>query len=152
MKKLTLVYLIALSFTIIWTVGCTKKHAIDEETFTKIMSEEIFSIQDTTEKNNSPFIIQSFTAENENFTVEFMITSNDQYAIQIYNQIKNNFESKKGTVSAQSSLSLKNRASFRLNTGGIYYLVSRIDNTLIFVITESKNKENVDDIIKKIGY
>jgi len=45
-----------------------------------------------------------------------------------------------------------NYDTFRASHSGVYYVLSRIDNTLIAVTTEDKNKNAVDELLKTLGY
>jgi len=146
--------IIIFSIILIMGMSCAgRKTAIDVQDFISIMEGEGFTVIDTTEQYDSSLIRQSFTAIDGTISVELIITPSNPDANQLYNQNKDRAELRKGgNASSQSSISFGNKAKFTLNSSGVYYVISKIDNTMLYIEVNSTNKKNVDEIVKKLGY
>jgi PBP1b-binding outer membrane lipoprotein LpoB len=152
MKKALSIVLLLL-MVLVFCAGCsTSKTPLTLEEFIEIVEAEGFEVIDTKEYYDTPLVEQAYGAINDSFTVEFIIAPTDANANQIFNQTKNNAELSKGTASSESSTSVGNSATYRLNTSGSYFSLSKIGNTILYVETDSGNKSAVDDIVKKLKY
>ena len=60
--------------------------------------------------------------------------------------------SKKGNASGETSVSMKNYSKYSLSTGGKFKVVSRIDNTVVYLNVDSNNKDAVRDLLDELGY
>lgn len=90
--------------------------------------------------------------EDGGYQIEFYVTSDENKAIQMFNTVKNNFAAEKGNASTDSSVSISNYSKYTLNTNGQYYVVSRIGNTFLYVVTASENKDVVNGSLEALGY
>lgn len=90
--------------------------------------------------------------EDGGYRIEFFVVTTEGLAIQAFNNVKYNFESEKGNSSSNSSVSVSNYNKYTQNTNDKYYVVSRIGNTFLYVVTESGNKDAVNSALKALGY
>jgi hypothetical protein len=89
---------------------------------------------------------------NSNYQIEFYELSDDSHATIFYNNNKEIFEESKENTSAETSVDLKNYSKYTLSSNGEYMVVSRIDNTVIYVDVDQNYKENVKDVLNELGY
>ena len=144
---------IAMLVVLVFCTGCAaRKVAITPQKFTEIVEAAGFEVVDTTAIYESSLIQQSLGANNNVFVIELSVALSEAEANQIFNQTKNKAELSKGNSAAESSTAFGNKANYRLSAAGIYYVLSKIDNTVICVQTEIANKSAVDEIVKKLGY
>lgn len=87
-----------------------------------------------------------------NYQIEFYEISDEANAVGFYGNNKALFESSKGTIVAETNITVKNYAKYTVNSGGKYNVVSRIANTVVYVSVDSKYKDAVNDVLNSIGY
>jgi len=90
--------------------------------------------------------------EDGDYQIEFYKLDEEEDAINFYNNNKSIFESDKGSTSAETSVNLKNNSKYTLTTNGKYKVVSRIENTVIYLNVDKEYKDEVKDILKELGY
>jgi len=132
-----------------------EKESINAEEFKTIMQEKGFIVSDATSQfSQYDYIKQVYVAASDDYSykIEFYELSDIEYATSFYNNNKAIFESSKGIASANTSVSIKNYSKYTLSTNGQYKVVSRIDNTVIYLDVDSGNKDAVKDLLKEIGY
>ncbi len=65
---------------------------------------------------------------------------------------KEEFEANKDTEVTENKESGKNYEIYELTTSLMYMYTSRIDNTLIYISANKEDKNEIKDLIKKLGY
>ena len=155
MKNIKKIFVIVfVLFISVILTGCSNKKSITSSEFYDIMSGEGFNLTDATEQfgeNNSLNKVYVAQDKNYEYQVEFYEFKTDSDAISSYNINKDEFENSKTGNSSQSEIGVKNYNKYTLKSGGTYKLVSRIDNTMIYVDVEENNEKNIKDILKKLG-
>lgn len=161
MKKTVIIAIIIAVVLVTTIVGVIfinlnkEKISITASDFYTIMSEKGYIIKDAKSQfADYDYIKKVYLAISEDYSyqIEFYELQDDSYAIDLYNNNKSIFQSSKGNVSAETSLGLKNYSKYTLSSDGKYMLVSRIDNTLIYVNVDENYKDNVKAILDEIGY
>lgn len=151
-KRLT-VFSILLMMVFMIT-GCNKKPITAEEFKTK-MKDKKYDVVDITEQYSSS---TEFTkvyvavAENRIFQVEFYQFDSTDSASKAYSTTKDEVESIKGSSSANTSVELGNYSKYTLSTNGNYTIISRVEDTMIYVNVDSTYKSKVKDIVEELGY
>lgn len=152
-KKLILV-ITCLSFIFLCT-GCGNKTALNYENFKSKMEEKNFVIQDaTSQMSDYNYINKVYIAidSSNSYQIEFYELLDSDYASGFYNNNKNIFEQNKSSSAIETSISSGNNAKYTLTTNGKYKVVSRIDNTVIYVNADDTYKTEIKDILKELGY
>lgn len=132
-----------------------EKISITASSFYTTMSQKGYTVQDA---NNQfleyDYIKQVYIAANKDYSykIEFYELLDDSYATSFYNNNKSIFEASKGNVSAETSVGLKNYSKYTLSSNGKYMVVSRIDNTVIYVKVDDSYKDTVKAILDELGY
>lgn len=70
----------------------------------------------------------------------------------MFNRNKEIFEDSKSNVSGETSVTRKNSAKFTLNTNNMLKVVSRIDNTLIYLDVDKDKSDEIKTLLKELGY
>lgn len=119
------------------------------------MSQKGYSVQDASSQfSKYDYVKQAYIAISEDYSykVEFYELLDDSYATSFYNNNKSIFESSKGNVSAETNVGLKNYSKYTLSSNGKYMVVSRIDNTVIYVDVDDNYKDTVKALLDELGY
>ena len=119
------------------------------------MENKGFDVQEATEQFvNYDYIKQVYIAVNNssNYQIEFYETLDTSGAENFYETNKEVFENEKESSSAYSSVDLGNHSKFSLTTDGKFKVISRIDNTIIYLNVDEKNKSEVKNILDELGY
>lgn len=132
--------------------GCGDKVAITPDSFKSTMEAKGFDIVDATTQFEEGDVEKVYIALNENYQIEFYLVATEEQAIVAYNTNKTNFENTKSNNNIETSVSLGNNSKYTLSTGGKYNVVSRIENTFIYVSTDDIYKEEISSILKELGY
>lgn len=132
-----------------------EKTSITASSFYTTMSQKGYSVQDANSQfSEYDYIKQVYIAASKDYSyqIEFYELLDDSYAISFYNNNKSIFESSKGNTSAETSVGLKNYSKYTLSSNGKYMVVSRIDNTVIYVKVDDSYKDTVKSILNELGY
>ncbi len=146
--KFIFIFLILLSIT-----GCApKKNKLDPEAFKTAMKEEGFNVKDASSEMIYDYIVQIYLAAGTNYNIEYYNIRNNDFAAGFYkNNVeaieKLNYDDEKATIDEDS-----NYAKYTIILDNKYKVVSRVDNTVIFINAPSRYKEDIDIILNKIGY
>ena len=146
--KLFFVFLILLSIT-----GCAaKKKKLEPEAFKTALQEEGFKVKDATSEMIYDYIVQIYLASSTNYNIEYYEIRNNDLAAGFYkNNVeaieKINYDEQKAVIDEAS-----NYSKYTIILDNKYKVVSRVDNTVIFINAPSRYKENIDIILNKIGY
>lgn len=100
------------------------------------------------------YITQVYLAIDDSYKyqIEFYELSDADYASSFYNNNKSIFEESKSSSAVETSVSSGNNSKYTLVTNGKYKVVSRIDNTVIYVNVDDEYKAEVKDLLEELGY
>lgn len=100
------------------------------------------------------YINKAYVAAKDDYSyqIEFYETTDEVSADSFYNNNKSIFESSKSNSAKETDVNLKNSSKYTLQSNEEYKVVSRIDNTVIYINVDKKYKSEVDEILKQIGY
>ncbi len=132
-----------------------EKASITASSFYTTMSQKGYSVQDSTSQYSEyDYVKQVYIAVSKDYSyqIEFYELLDDSYATSFYNNNKSIFESSKGNASAETSVGLKNYSKYTLSSNGQYMVVSKINNTVIYVKVDDDYKNTVKDILEELGY
>lgn len=160
-SKITITIIIAVIVIAVIGVGAVfinlnkKKKSITAADFKSSMEQKGYNIIDANSQfSEYDYVKQAYIAASSDysFQIEFYELADENYAIGFYNNNKSRFESQKGKIFAETSVSLKNYSKYTLSTDNKYKVVSRIDNTVIYVDVDDDYKKTVKAILDKLGY
>lgn len=132
-----------------------EKQSISANTFETTMRNKGYAITDATSQfAEYDYVEQVYIAGNNevDYQIEFYELSDDSYAQSFYANNQSKFETSKGNTATQKNASAKNYSKYELTANGKYQVVSRIDNTVIYVDVDNTYKDKVQDILKELGY
>ncbi len=156
MKKVKRLLMGVLCFVVLFTLtGCGNKTSITSADFKSKMESKGYTVQDaTSQMSEYDYINQVYIAisSDSTYQIEFYELSDSDYASSFFNNNKKTFENSKSSGSAETSVSAGNNAKYTLTTNGKFKVVSRIDNTVIYLNVDDDYKSSVKDVLKDLGY
>lgn len=160
MKKtviiVTVIVLIFLAiFGIVFFNLNKEKISITASDFKNSMEQKGYIITDANSQfSQYDYVKQVYVASSADysFQIEFYELSDENYAIDFYNNNTSRFERYTGNASSKTSVSWKNYSKYTLSSNGKYMVVSRINNTAIYIDVDDKYKDTVKDILNELGY
>ena len=142
MKKLIILFLL------LFTVGCSNK-SINTNKFKSIVRDSgyyVISIKD--QFSEYSYITEALLARKDTINIEFYVMSDNENAKAFYDLNKEVIYAYRTNTSIYKDKNNK----YILSTDEKYMVISLIDNTCIYVDTDIKNKDNVNNILNKLGY
>lgn len=151
MKKIK--YLVFLILVPLLAACSMKKEAIDEDQFIKIMKSEGFEVVNIEHQfEQYGYYEEVLVATNENYRIDFYELEDESYAKKLYNKNKQTIESGIEGKYVNTDSDLINNSKYTLTNKGIYTVISRVDDTIIYLSVSSDYKNEVQEILKKLGY
>ncbi len=156
MRKISAVVLVlVMLFSVLCLAGCGEKKSITPEDFRTITEAKGCTVVDISDQYAEVKEISgayvALIGEGE-YQVEFYVLTTDEAAKRMYAGNKGIFENSIVGASSHSSASLANYDSYKLTADGSYKVLSRIDNTMIYVDAPSEYKSEINSILKALGY
>ncbi len=132
------------------------KESISADDFTEAMEDEDFTVEDSTEQFADEEVVEKcLIAYNDDYQIEFYVLESDREAVRAFSHNKDDFEStygSSGSARSKSEVNIANYSKFAMTTGEGFFVVSRIDNTMIYLEVDKEFKDEVKDILESIGY
>ena len=148
MKKIIKIMLcITLALTL---CACGKKEEITSKQAKKIFESNSFSVYDSTSQMEDKDIKSIISANNGKFQVEFTVYNNEDGAKKLYDVNKKYFENSNKTKG--SEVSSDGYIKYVQKLSDTYNVIEKVGNSVLYVSTSIEYKNEVKDIIKKLGY
>lgn len=156
MKRVKQLLMGLMCFVVLFTLtGCGNKTAITSDDFKSKMESSGYTVQEATNQmSDYDYIKQVYIAisSDSTYQIEFYELSDNDYASSFFNNNKKTFEDSKSSGSTETSVSVDNNEKYTLTTNGKFKVVSRIDNTVIYLNVDDNYKSSVKDVLKNLGY
>ena len=161
MKKGIIIGIVAIIVVVLIAVSVLfiklnkEKPSIDAQTFKKTMEEKGYQLADAKSQfSEYDYIEKVYLAADSNFSyqIEFYQLANNDYANQFYIKNMKKIESSKSSSSIETNVSMKNYSKYTLLSNGKYMVISVINNTAIYVNVDESHKEEINHILKDLGY
>lgn len=155
MKRVrNLLLAIVVLITTIMLTGCGKKAISANDFKTKMKSKEYTVVEVTDQFASYSYIEKVYIAQDKtkSYQIEFYKLSDESYAKSFYNTNKQIFENAKSSSSAHTEVNLSNYSKYTQESNNKYSVISRIENTAVYLNVDSKYKDDVKAILKELGY
>lgn len=151
MKKTILLIIILLATFLLTGCGDTKQ-PLNSETFKEKLERKGFSIVDqTAEGKVSSSTIESYyiaTSSQNDYQIEFYIYTNESSAQAYYARQRDRL----GGQGQYHELNIGNYSKYTQLCNGKYTVVSRVGSTVLETATTDVYRNEINDILKEIGY
>lgn len=131
------------------------KPAITASDFYNKMSQKNYTVQDATSQfANYDYVKKVYLAQdsNANYQIEFYEVVDDATAVTFFGNNKAIFENSKGNTSSSAHFYGVNFSTYSVTANNKYKGLSRINNTIIYYDVDSTYKNDVENILKELGY
>ena len=125
------------------------KTVLTAEEFKTQMEEKGYIVEDATYQSTSDDHIDQIyeaTSQDNGYKIEFYVFENIEYAKMFYDVNKDAFED---TI---SSGYLKNYSKYSLSSNNKYKVLSRVENTVIYVNENIAYTDAIKNLLNEIGY
>lgn len=154
MKK-KILYVLTLMVVTVTLTGCGNKKAITIDEYKDIMSTNSFVLNNAKNRisvNSNIKDIYIAANPKDNYQIEFYVLESVDTAKTFFSENKTRFSKEVGKNKIETKSKKGNSEKYTVTSLGQYRLVSRIENTVIYLDTRESNKKKVDEILKELGY
>ena len=154
MKKKTIFFATMLLIMALALSACSlvkPRTALTADDFKTKMESAGLTVEDATDQFEEGTVELVLIAYNDDYQIEFYVMETAAKAEQSFAGNKQNFEALSGNKST-ASLNGSNFNSFTMTLGGQYAVVSRVENTFIYVDEEVEHRDTIKEILKDLGY
>ena len=135
--------------------GCGAKTSITADEFKSLMEAKGNTVGDSSDyfsDDDSMTHVYVALIGNGSYQIDFYETDSPAAAERLFADNKSLFEKYAGKGSSHTSASAANYDSYKLTVGGYYKVLSRIDNTLLYVNAREEYKDEINSILDELGY
>lgn len=150
--KLKIMLLLCMLLYTCTVCGCGNKEALTVDIFYSTMDEKGFELFDVTEHVKADYVETISLAVAEDYQIEFYVFTDTESSASVWEQNRSVFEEKSGTNGIRVTKNLSNYSFFSIQEDGVYRLVARIDNTMLYVVADDVHKEEIVELVKELGY
>lgn len=148
--KVLLVYVLVIG---LFLTACGSKTALTNDQFIEKMEAAGYQIVDASNQFGEGDVeAVTLAMMDEKYQIEFYVLPSNDQTVGAFNNNKSSFEQMKGSGASTSEVNLGNYNYYGLSTGEGYYVVSRIDNTMIFINASAEYKDEIKEVLKELGY
>ena len=145
--------IITLLLLMLSLVACGNKVAKTVDEFTSFMEGKNFITQNVTSTTQTNGLATAvIVALNDNYQVEYFAFKDNESGAGVFQHNKNLFDEKAPTKTLSTELNSSNYNYYSFTSGDTYYMVSRIDNTMIYCVASKEYKDEINNIVDELGY
>ena len=157
MKKIALILTVVIVLAMM--DGCLIQEAsrtpISANEFTTKAEAAGYRIQDAADQASGAaedYLIAIQGTSAIDYQIEFFVVSTVDQAKATYQGNLSKIESQKGAISTNLSADKETYAYYKLASDNRYYVISRIENTLVYIDASEKYKDEIVKFLRDIGY
>ena len=141
-------------------IGCGKE-MVSIETFTETMEAaglsvtEGFSEEEVEDAEKSGILDVAIAWVDGAYQLEFYVCENEASANYVYSSTRADMENIYETISSAKSASssqIGNYSKYAISVDGSYYVIIKVENTVLYATSSSGDKDVVNDLISSLGY
>ncbi|MCI9084399.1 MAG: zinc-ribbon domain-containing protein [Bacilli bacterium] len=151
--EIILVILVALGVNGYYSKHFGDKYATQNE-FKDLMNSKNYNLEDSTQSYDSKSIKSyDFATNGKDLGIHYIIADGNQNADKVFNNLYRQIESQKQSgFLYTSSVELIDYSYYSLENNGNYYVVAKNDNTVFAVSGVSKYKDEINAMVKDLGF
>lgn len=153
MKRLSVKFLcLALSLLmVLCAAGCSEKKPLSSEEFRERCEDIGFTVtRGQTEEDIG--ITTLMAAKYSGFVLNYAELESSDRAGKVFDEIVEVYEKNNSSSTMKLTVNYGAHSYYHFTSGNSFYLVSRVENTLIYCTAEKAQKDSVIDVVKKLGY
>ncbi|HAL74520.1 MAG TPA: hypothetical protein DCM45_05430 [Clostridiales bacterium] len=143
--------LLIMTFTLTACSLMKPKTVLTPEDFQTKMEAAGLAVEDATDQFEEETLDLLLIAYNDDFQIEFYVMDTDAHAEQAFAGNVQNFEELSG-VKSTTKTNGSNYNTFVMTLGEQYAIVSRVDNTFIYIDEQTEDRDAIKELMKTLGY
>lgn len=148
MKKVIVFAVVLLCFSL---VGCSSKTAVTTDGFSSAVEAAGYEYYDITDQYSPEDAVAVIAAEKDDMHIDLFVLHTVEDAAATFATNKSNLEPLEGGA-ATTSTSMANYNSYTLTTSDSYYIVSRIEDTVLYAVADKGSKQEISELVKSMGH
>ncbi len=147
--------IVLLGIMLLLVTACSiSKSEISKEEYIKKAEKNKLIVVDVLDQfaGNEEMESATVAASPENWQVEFYVLDSKEAAKKMYNKNKEEFEAISNVKKIETNMNGTNYEKYTQETEGLYMVLTRVDNTLLYVKAPDNAKEPINSFIKELGY
>lgn len=155
MKKKFLKVSLLLLLVCVFVCGCGNKKAITVDQFNDKMTKNEYTMVDAKDQFSQYDYVQDVyiaVDKTTKYQIEFYVLGSTENAASFVETNRKIFEDEKTSPNAETDIKAANYEKYTLSSNKKYKVLSRIDNTVIYVNVSDKYKDEVNKVLKELGY
>lgn len=158
MRKKIVVLMTSIIVIIICIIGAIyilnkeNNKVLTNDKFIIEMEKQGFKIYNAKEQFGDDIVKDATVAYNPNYQIEFLIFDNIDNCKKAFQINKSSFITNKIEKDIEKSESNNSYSLYSLTTKDRYMYIKRIDNKLLYFNVDGSYKNNIDKLVKKIGF
>ena len=133
--------------------ACSDKAPATADQFQKKLEAQEFQIVDVTgQYAQFAHILKALGTEKGSLHIEFLEINSNDNAAAMFQGNRARVEKFKASGAVESSVSAANYQKYSLTTSETFYVVSRIEKTLIYAYSAKADKDALQDILTSLDY
>jgi len=155
MKKRIVALLLSFAMIACTLAGCSPRTPTTIEAFTQTMEAEGFTMVDVTATTDTQGLATNVLLainEDHRYQIELFILADNETGEGMFTYNKSYYDSEYAAKSSVTEIFTNNYNYYAFTAGGQFHVVTRIDNTLLYCDADSAYKDEIVDLIEKLGY
>lgn len=145
--------LIAAVVLVVCCAACSMtKTAMTASDFGSRAKEAGFELVDAAQQFEEGTVESVTLAVKTEYQMEFYVLPSEDQTKSAFAANQAKFESAKGSAASTKSVSMGNYSYYYQTTQESFYLVSRVDDTMLYCVADAQYKDAILDLVKKWGY
>lgn len=139
---------------LILMAGCSLKPRtpLTAQEFTDKMEDAGYTVTDATDQYEAGVVDEVRIAVKDEIQIEFYVVPTVEQAEDAYDANVSDFEALDASGASSKTVDISNYSYYRKLTDDSYYIVSRTDNTFIYVEAAAADKDEILKLITDLGY
>ncbi len=138
---------------VVFLSSCAEKTSQTPQEFTYIMEEAGFTVQDVSEETQSNGLATTvLIAVGEQYQIEYYELTDAETGEGMFYHNKQVFDENYSVKLLSSEVTSGNYNYYAFNSGDDFCLIARIDNTMLWCVSDKAYREDITEIVKKLGY
>lgn len=154
MKRNKIIMVLALFFAFLTLTACGGNNtALTATQFKeKMAAKSGFQVVDVTKQYEGQDVKQAYIATNGTWQIEFYEQNSEKSAKTSFDINKSNFEKIKNSTAVTTEKIVGNVSRYTQVSSGKFSVISRIDNTFIYLNVDERYKNEAQEILRDLGY
>lgn len=134
--------------------GCQSKEPVNADTYKENATSLGYEIEDLTEEftSQSSAILNCYLIDKDDLHVEYFQLDSNDTAKALFDANKQIVEGYKGSRSGETSETNSTYQKYTLTADDMYFVVEQVGDTLVYAYTDQDKTNDLNELLKELGY